>query len=47
MAKMLNRKVTVYVSAKEVENTLKSLRAELRRLENQQKNCTMGSDEYL
>lgn len=46
MAHSINRKVTIYVNGKEVENTIKSLRAELRKLENQQKNCTIGSEEY-
>ena len=46
MAKDINRKVTIYVNGKAVENTIKSLRAELRRLENAQKDCIIGSDEY-
>lgn len=46
MAKDINRKVTIYVNGKEVENTIKSLRAELRKLENAQKDCIIGSDEY-
>lgn len=47
MAKSINRKVTIYVNGREVENTLKGLRAELKRLENQQKNATIGSEEYI
>ena len=47
MAKNINRQVTIYVNGREVEKTIKSLRAELKRLENQQKNATLGSEEYL
>ena len=47
MAQSINRKVTIYVNGKEVENTIKSLRAELKKLENQQKNATLGSEEYI
>ena len=46
MAKQLNRKVMIYVNGKQVENTISSLRAELKKLENQQKKCTLGSEEY-
>lgn len=47
MAKALSRKVTIYINGKEVENTIKSLQAELRRLQNEQKKATIGSEEYL
>lgn len=46
MAKDINRKVTIYVNGKEVENTIKSLRSELKRLENAQKNCVIGTPEF-
>ena len=46
MAKQLNRKVMIYVNGKQVENTISSLRAELKKLENQQKKCTINSEEY-
>lgn len=46
MAKQLNRKVMIYVNGKQVENTISSLRAELKKLENQQKRCTIESEEY-
>lgn len=47
MAKALNRRVSIYINGKEVENTLKSLRSELRHLENQQRTATIGSEEYI
>ena len=47
MAKNLNRKVTIYINGKEVENTIKSLQGELRRLQREQKTLTIGSDEYV
>ena len=36
MAKALSRKVTIYINGREVENTLSSLRAEMKKLELQQ-----------
>ena len=47
MAKALSRKVTIYINGKEVENTIRSLQTELRRLQNEQKKATIGSEEYL
>ena len=47
MAKNINRKVTIYINGKEVENTMKGLRAELKRLENEQRNATIGTEEYI
>lgn len=47
MAKTLSRKVTIYVNGKEVENTLKSLGEEMRKLERQQKTLPIGSEEYV
>lgn len=47
MAKALSRKVTIYINGKEVENTIKSLTAEMRKLERQQKTLPIGSEEYI
>lgn len=47
MAKVLSRKVTIYVNGKEVESTLKSLQAELSKLRNKQRTATIGSEEYI
>lgn len=47
MAKDINRKVTIYINGKEVENTMKGLRAELKRLENEQRNAVIGSEDYI
>lgn len=47
MAKALSRKVTIYINGKEVESTLKSLRAEMKKLKNQQATLTIGSEEYI
>lgn len=47
MAKTLNRKVTIYIDGKEVKSTLASLEAEMRKLKAQQKNMTIGSEEYI
>ncbi len=47
MAKVLSRKVTIYVDGKEVESTLKSLQAELNKLRNKQRTATIGSEEYV
>lgn len=47
MAKVLSRKVTIYVDGKEVESTLKSLQAELNKFRNKQRTATIGSEEYV
>lgn len=47
MAKTLNRKVTIYIDGKEVKSTLASLEAEMRKLKAEQKNMTIGSEEYI
>lgn len=47
MAKNINRKVTIYVNGKEVQNTIGSIRSELKKLENQQRKATLGSEEYI
>ena len=47
MAKVLSRKVTIYINGKEVESTLKSLSAEVRRLQREQATLHIGSEEYI
>lgn len=47
MAKVLSRKVTIYINGKEVENTVKSLEAEAAKLRAQQRNLVIGSEEYI
>lgn len=47
MSKDINRKVTIYVNGKEVENTIQSIRAEIKKLENAQKKAVLGSEEYI
>lgn len=47
MAKALSRKVTIYINGREVENTLSSLRAEMKKLESQQAKLPIGSEEYI
>lgn len=47
MAKALSRKVTIYINGREVENTLSSLRAEMKKLETQQAKLPIGSEEYI
>lgn len=47
MAKNLNRKVTVYINGSEIKSTIASLEAELKKLKNQQKQLTIGTEEYI
>lgn len=47
MAKNLSRTVTIYINGKEVTATLKDLRAEVRRLENEQAKLPIGSQKYI
>ena len=47
MAKVLSRKVTIYINGKEVENTIRSLEAEAAKLRAQQRNLVIGSEEYI
>lgn len=47
MPNTLNRKVTIYIDGKEVKSTLASLEAEMRKLKAQQKDMTIGSEEYI
>lgn len=46
MGKSINRKVTIYINGKEIENTIKSIRAEIIKLEREQKTLPIGSEEY-
>lgn len=39
MAKNINRKVTIYINGKEVENTIDSVRKEVRKLRAEQAKC--------
>ena len=45
--KALTRKVSIYINGKEVENTLKSLEAEMNKLKALQRGMTIGSEEYV
>ena len=47
MAKNINRKVTIYINGKEVENNIESIRKEVRKLRAEQAKCTIGSEEYI
>ena len=39
MAKNINRKVTIYINGKEVENTIDSIRKEVKKLKAEQTKC--------
>ncbi len=47
MAKNINRKVTIYINGREVENTIQSIRNEVVKLEREQRKLPIGSEEYL
>lgn len=47
MAKVLSRTVSIYVDGKQVDSTLKSLETNLKKLKNQQKFLTIGTEEYI
>ncbi len=47
MATSVNRKVKITIDGKEMDNTIKSLRAEMQKLKNEQAKMTIGTDEYL
>ena len=47
MAKSSTRRVTIYINGKEVEASVKQIRAEMNRLVNEQNRMTIGSDEYI
>ena len=46
MAKSSTRRVTIYINGKEVEASVKQIRAEMNRLINEQNRMVIGSDEY-
>jgi len=47
MASSYNRQINLYINGKQVSNDLKSIRAEMARLVNEQARMTIGSDEYI
>ncbi len=47
MTQSINRRVTIYINGREVESTLKSLEGELAKLKTEQRNATIGSEEYI
>ena len=47
MAKTSTRRVTIYINGKEVEASVKQIRAEMNRLVNEQNRMVIGSDEYI
>ncbi len=47
MAKSSTRRINIYINGKEVEATVKGIRAEMNRLINEQNRMVMGSDQYI
>ena len=47
MAKSSTRRINIYINGKEVEGTVKSIRAEMNRLINEQNRMVIGSDQYI
>jgi len=47
MATSYNRQINLYINGTQVSNDLKSIRAEMARLVNEQARMTIGSDEYI
>ena len=47
MAGSLNKKINIYINGKEVQNTIKSLTAEMKKLKAEQAQLPIGSDEYI
>lgn len=47
MAKSSTRRVTIFINGKEVEASVKQIRAEMNRLVNEQNRMVIGSDEYI
>jgi len=47
MASSYNRQINLYINGTQVSNDLKSIRAEMARLVNEQARMTIGSDEYI
>ena len=43
----LSKTVSIYVNGKQVDSTLKSLQSELRKLQNEQRLATIGSEDYV
>ncbi|MCQ2266039.1 MAG: hypothetical protein MJZ46_08410 [Bacteroidales bacterium] len=41
------RRVTIYINGKEVEASVKQIRAEMNKLINEQNRMVIGSDEYM
>ena len=44
MAKNINRKVTIYINGKEIENTIENVRKKIRELRNEQAKAVIGSE---
>ena len=47
MAGSLNKKINIYINGKEVQNTIKSLTAEIKKLRAEQAKLPIGSDQYI
>ncbi|HZK97335.1 MAG TPA: hypothetical protein VFC67_24245 [Prolixibacteraceae bacterium] len=47
MATSYNRQINLYINGTQVSNDLKSIRAEMARLVNEQARMTIGNDEYI
>lgn len=47
MAGSLNKKINIYINGKEVQNTIKSLTAEMKKLRAEQAKLPIGSDQYI
>ena len=47
MAKNINRKVTIYLNGKEVENTIENVQKKIRELRNEQAKAVIGSEDYI
>ena len=47
MAKSSTRRINIYINGKEVEATVKGIRAEMNKLINEQNRMIIGSNEYL
>ena len=47
MAKLSTRRINIYINGKEVESTVKGIRAEMNKLVNEQNKMIIGSDEYI
>lgn len=47
MAKNINRKVTIYINGKEVENSIENVRKKIRDLRKEQAKAVIGSEDYI